>query len=88
MQLKKPSIKVNNNIGNRHKTIKHFLKSIVFDHNFLWTPSEKKLDILSHRANFNCHLPTLPNYDLQVIMTNIKIKLGSNGFIFNEKTKK
>ena len=48
----------------------------------------KKLDILWQCANFNCHLPTLPNYDMniydkaviieapthfQVIMTNIKI---------------
>ena len=63
----------------------------------------KKLDILQHPANLNCHLPTLPNYDiniydkaviieapthLQVIMTNIKINLGSIFNIFNGKADK
>ena len=57
----------------------------------------KKLDILWQTANFNCHLPTLPNYDINIyvkaviieapthlheIMTKIKIKLGSYSFIF------
>ena len=65
-------------------------------------PSKKRLDILWQPANFNCHLPTLPNYDiniddkaviieapthLQVIMTNIKIK-GSIFNIFNRKEDK
>ena len=27
----------------------------------------KKLDILWQRANFNCHLPTLPNYDINIL---------------------
>ena len=64
---------------------------------FLLGNPVKKLYILWQPANFNC-LHTLPNYDnniydkaviieppihLQVIMTNIKIKLGPNGFIFN-----
>ena len=54
---------------------------------------QKKLQNLWHPANFNCHLPTLPNYDinyydkagiivaathLQVIMTNIKINFISS----------
>ena len=58
---------------------------------------KKKLQNLWHPANFNCHLPTLPNYDinfydkaviieapthLQVIMTNIKINFISSCFIF------
>ena len=71
--------------------------------NFLTEPQilrevlRKKLDILWQQANFNCHLPTLPNYDiniydkaiiieaptnLQVIMTNIKINFISSIFIF------
>ena len=39
----------------------------------LGKPSEKKLQNLWQPANFNSHLPTLPNYDINIYDKAVKI---------------